>query len=229
MDASTCDQYMLKAMDVFRAKFGHAAGVQAHREFFKTIDENPGTNWFAMLRKEVDDRDKELKRQRGEPLVDHKSPPLLRDTHRACMDQLCLMNTKTSIYDKYVMESQRCFCNRASDTRDMTWEDIKVDKYQPLERYVVEDWQVKVSDQKPVPLLPSNDDPNLSFGLALGDFLSVGGGNEQCALDTPTKHHLFPFLAVKRTGAAKVISVSANIMNVHHQRTFPSPLSLTHL
>jgi hypothetical protein len=80
--------------------------------------------------------------------------------------------------------------------------------YQPLARYVVFDWHVKVSEQKTVPLLPSNDDPNLSFILQLGDYLSVGGANRQCALDTPTKHHLLASLALKGKGASKTITVS---------------------
>ena len=226
LDASTIDQYMHKAMDVFRSKFGHAAGTAANREFFKAIDENPGVNWFAKLNEEVEDKDKKLKRERGEPLLDSKSPALLLATHLECMDQLSLMNTKNSITDRFVMAAQRSLCNRASDTRDTLWEDVKVDKYLPLERFVVEDWQVKVCDQKPVPLLPSNDDPRLSFTLALGDSLCVGGANEQCSLNTPTKHHLFPELALKRGGAAKNISVRSA-----HACALPAPtdpLSLTH-
>jgi hypothetical protein len=121
------------------------------------------------------------------------------------------MNTKDSITDKAVMMAQRAFCNRASNTGNALWEDIKVNNSLPLERYVVEDWQLKVSEQKPVPLLPSNDDPRLSFALALGDSLSVGGANAKCKVDTHTMHHLFPSLAGKRSGASKDLSVRGTL------------------
>lgn len=230
LDASTIDQYMHKAMDVFRSKFGHSAGSVPHREFFKAIDENPGDNWFYKLCDEVEGKQKKLKRERGEPLEDSKSPPLHLDTHLQCMDQLCFMNTKESITDKLVMMAQRTFCNRASDTRDALWEDIKVDFSQPLQRYVMEDWQLKVSEQKPVPLLPSNDDPRLSFALALGDSLSMGGANAKCKVDTPTMHHLFPSLAVKRSGASKELSVRGAFtlcIYAHHTHSL-TPLFALH-
>jgi hypothetical protein len=117
------------------------------------------------------------------------------------------------------MMAQRTFCNRASDTRDATWEDIKTNNSLPLERYVMEDWQLKVSEQKPVPLLPSNDDPSLSFALQLGDSLSMGGANAQCKVDTPTMHHLFPSLAGKRGGASKDLTVRGAFtlcIHAHH-------------
>ena len=123
---------------------------------------------------------------------------------------LCRMNTKDSIADKFVMFNQRTCCNRASDTGNSLWEDMKVDYYQPLPRIVMQDWQVKVKDQKPVPVLPSNDDPSLSFALALGDYLSVGGANEKCAANTPTKHYLMPSFAGKK-GASKDITVRGKL------------------
>jgi len=194
-------------MGVFRDKFGHLQGNLSHREFFKGIDENPGDNWFSKLIDAVGKKDMALRRECGQALIDSKSPPLHRRTHLDCCDKLCLMNTKDSMIDKFVMVSQRVFCNRASDTSNLLWEDIKPDWYQALPRYVVEDWQQKVSDRKPVPLLPSNDDPNLSFLLALGDFLCLGGANQTCNSNTPTKHYLIPSLAHEKSSASRKITV----------------------
>lgn len=230
LDASTIDQYMHKSMAVFRSKFGHSAGTAQHRDFFKTIDEKPGENWFSQLCQEVENKDKKLKRESGVPLVGSKSPPLHRATHLECMDQLSLMNTKASMQDKLVMMAQRVLCNRASDTGNMLWEDIKVDDFQSLPRYLVEEWEVKVSEQKPVPLLPSNDDPRLSILLALGDSLCVGGGHVQCSQDTPTKHHLFPALAEKKS-ASTYITVRGVIADLCARFLFASSAltcTLTH-
>ena len=79
--STTVEEYMRKAMGVFRDKFGHLQGNVSHREFFKGIDENPGDNWFSKLIDAVGKKDMALRRECGQALIDSKSPPLHRRTH----------------------------------------------------------------------------------------------------------------------------------------------------
>lgn len=208
LDPSTIEQYFLKAMAQYKDMYGHPAGKANHQAFFRALSENPGDNWFVQLRKEMESKDRDLKNSLGETIRDTISEPLTRELQLECCDKLSLMNTATSLADKTTVVLQRNLCNRASDMA-ITWENLRLDQYSPLgeARFIVSEWQKKVSDQKPVPLLPGNDNPNMCTILALGDLLIVGGGNLVCKKNTPTKHFVLAAL-VDRTRPSGAISVS---------------------
>lgn len=191
----------------FRDKFGRAPAKEEHLAFFNLSD-SPGSNWFLRLRRLAGKQDRQLKRESGEAVEEGKSEPLLRATHLECCDSLCRMNTGRALVHKAVMVLQRCLGNRASDSAALRWEDIGVDALVPgQERFVVCEWQRKVSEQKPVPLLPGLDNPNLCPMTSLGDLLAAGHGNGACSQDSHVKHHLFPELAASGARASAVITV----------------------
>lgn len=61
-------------------------------------------------------------------------------------------------------------------------------------RFILADWMQKVSDRKPIPLLPGNNDPSFCIFTAMGDAALVGAFNVVSLSSTATQHFMFPSL-----------------------------------
>jgi hypothetical protein len=209
-EGSTLKGYFGKVLDVYRRMYNHPSGKKEHVLFFQSIDEiqrGSGVSWFTLLLDAMVVKTNILKRELGEKIKVHKSPPFVTPTFLQCIHQLWRMNTVESLENAWVMAAQRFFCNRSSDTNAMLVEDIQADDYLPFSRFVVLDWQRKVGEEKPVPMIAGADDPRLCIFTFMGDRYSAGWGNRVVVKDSPTQHHLFPTLCTSGS-PSEAISVS---------------------
>jgi hypothetical protein len=205
---NTAEQYMLKAMTVFKAIHGHAGGTAASIAFFKDIEANPGKSWLYHLIHKAKEEQNRLKKELGEKLEEHKSPPLETATFLQCIDVLMMKNTAESITNSLMLSTQRSECGRAGELKDFDWEDIEVREHARGERIIVcADFQEKVRKVKTIPLLPACDDPRLDFCIHLGDFMAAEQGHVPCPQNTLTRHKVFPKLAGVQS-ASVVVTVS---------------------
>ena len=187
---STANEYMNKCMQVFSVRFGHVNGAPAHVQFFTGIQNNPGSNWYSKLRATAVDMEKSVKLARGEVINEYKSPPLYTHSFLAMQNHHCLLNTPEAINSSYIMNVMRLVWGRASEAASLAFEDYNVDDSLGLgyRRITVSVFQVKVSEIKPVPLVPGNDNPLLCPLIAAGDAHCIGSGNLISSSSTRFRH-----------------------------------------
>ena len=88
------------------------------------------------------------------------------------------------------MNVMRLVWGRASEAASLAFEDYNVDDSLGLgyRRITVSVFQVKVSEIKPVPLVPGNDNPLLCPLIAAGDAHCIGSGNLISSSSTRFRH-----------------------------------------
>jgi hypothetical protein len=190
---STCEEYANKCFQVMLKL--HRDTNESSRSFFDGVTLNPSSNWFRALLREGERRTKQARFVAGLADVGSASPPLLSAVFTKMCDLLCFKNTSAALCDKFVVTQQRALCGRASDAGCGAWEDMRVETPNKQWRLVMSDWQSKVSARKPVPLLPSCDDPRLDPLMGLGDAAITGYFNQPCPQNTAQKHFLSFHLA----------------------------------
>jgi hypothetical protein len=182
---------MNKCMQEFQAKYGHVNGTLAHVAFFASIANNPGNNWFSKLRTTASDMEKAIKVASGVMINENKSPPLYTPQYMDMQDHFCRTNTPEAFTNASIMSGTRLVWGRASEVGTLAWEDFTLDNSAGQSRIVMNVFQVKVSELKPVPFLPAYDNPLLCPFVAAGDAAIVGANNLLNPLNTPLRHRVF--------------------------------------
>ena len=165
-----------------------------HAAFFKEVNENPGKNWLVSLLKRTGSQVKLMRKNLGLSDVDEAAPPLLAYISSEMCRVLDEANTPEAFVSKLLLMMLRSLCARASDLKSVAWEDIRLDLSGGRVRFILADWMQKVSDRKPIPLLPGNNDPSFCIFTAMGDAALVGAFNVVSLSSTATQHFMFPSL-----------------------------------